>query len=492
MKRRTMLLAMVVAIIAFGAGAALSAVDFGGSVESQLASKSQQLFGTGQPLAESSTISADPAAAADDATQLVTLAKGLHASVVTQGVAAPVVDMIALWPDDTAPTHVIFCNEDGAGDPGVQRLDLATGEVTTMVTGTISCDPLHVTPWGTIVFAEENGGGTNGGRIYEMIDPLHVSNVLLTDRVSGTFVNDDDPQGEGAENIVQRSALGVLSYEGIGVLPSGVVYYADEQRPGSGTPGGAYFKFIPSTLRDPNSGPITDLSDSPLVSGSVYGMRLGKRSGNTDYGQGTEFGMGVWVSIEVPVPPATFDLRAAAASLKLTGYYRPEDLSFDEGAMAAGTVRFCSNNTGNESDDHLWGNTICVSDGSPTDAASPTSTPEVQLLVQGNAQFAMMDNMAYQPGRGNWVIHEDGSSAVTGRNNDLWDCLPDGVDDNTLSDGCVRVGTINDLGPVGAPNEGDPAEWTGGVFDATGTHLFVSIQHNMTGFGVILDITGWK
>src|SRR4029453_6250793 len=164
----------------------------------------------------------------------------------------------------------------------------------------------------------------------------------------------------------------------------------------------------------------------------------------------------------------------------------------DERALAQGYVRFCGNDTGNESEDHLWGNTVCITDGTVAQAGANTATPEVQLLVQGNPQFAMMDNVAYQPGRGNWVIHEDGSSSVTGRNNDLWDCLPDGPDDDTLSDGCIRVGTINDLGPAGAPNEGDPAEWTGGVFDASGKHLYVSIQHNMTGFGVILDITGWK
>jgi secreted PhoX family phosphatase len=486
MKRRTTLLATVVAIVTLSAGMALSAMDFGSTRDALLASKTRSLFGINAPLAASSTTSANLAAAQADATKLVTLAKGLRASVVTQGAAAPVVDMIALWPDDTDPTHLIFCDEEDPGDPGLQRLDLATGAVATIVTGTQSCDPAHVTPWGSVIFAEEAGGGTSGGRFYELIDPLHTTNVLL-DRATGAIT--DGPGGEGASNLVARTALGILSYEGIGILPSGVVYYADEQRPNTGTTGGAYFKFVPSALRDPDAGPISSLSGSPLVSGSVYGLRLGKRSGSTDYGQGTEFGLGTWVPItgEGPV-----DLRAATATLKLTGYYRPEDLAFDRAELDAGNVRFCSNNTGNEGDDRLWGNTICVTDGTLGDAGANTAVPEVQLLVQGNPQFAMMDNIAYQPGRGNWVIHEDGASSSTGRNNDLWDCLPDGTDDDTLSDGCVRIGTINDLGPAGGANEGDPAEWTGGVFDATGAHFFVSIQHNMTGSGVILDITGWR
>jgi len=46
----------------------------------------------------------------------------------------------------------------------------------------------------------------------------------------------------------------------------------------------------------------------------------------------------------------------------------------------------------------------------------------------------------------------------------------------------VRVATLNDLS----------AEWTGGIFDATGTRFLVSVQHNISGEGTILEITGWK
>lgn len=67
-------------------------------------------------------------------------------------------------------------------------------------------------------------------------------------------------------------------------------------------------------------------------------------------------------------------------------------------------------------------------------------------------------------------------------NNDLWDCLPDGADPDLQSDGCVRVATLNDL----------TSEWTGGIFDASGRHFYVSVQHNISGSGTILDITGWK
>jgi secreted PhoX family phosphatase len=486
MKRRTTLLAAIVGIVVLTAGVALSAVDFGLTRDHLLTSKTRSLFGIKDDVAASSTTSADPTAAAADATRLVTVARGLRARVVTQGVAAPTIDMIALWPNGSSPTHMIFCNEQGVGDPGVQRLDLATGDVATMVTGTQSCDPAHVTPWGSVVFGEEAGSGPAGGRLYEMLDPLHTTNVLL-DRTTGVFTN--GVNGEGAANIVVRPAVGILSFEGVGILPSGVLYYGDENRPSTGTAGGAYFKFVPSTLRASGAGPITALSQSPLVSGSIYGLRLGKRNGNTDYGQGTEFGLGTWIAVTGVSP---VDLRAATTALKLTGYYRPEDLALDPAALSDGKVLFCANNTGNEVVDHLWGNTICVTDGTVAQADANTATPDVQLFVAGNPQFAMMDNIAYQPRRGNWLIHEDGDNVLTGRNNDLWDCLPDGLDDDTMSDGCVRVATIKDLGPTGAPNAGEGAEWTGGVFDATGAHFYVSIQHNLTGHGVILDITGWK
>jgi secreted PhoX family phosphatase len=168
--------------------------------------------------------------------------------------------------------------------------------------------------------------------------------------------------------------------------------------------------------------------------------------------------------------------------LKLTGYYRPEDAEIDPGALAQGLVRFCGDNTGNESQDSNFGETVCVTDGTVAQALANTAVPQLQYLVIGTPGLAMMDNLAYQPGRGNWILHEDGDGPEVGRNNDLWSCLDDGDDDGYLSDGCVRIGTLNDL----------TAEWTGGIFDGSGTHFYVSVQHNVTGHGVILDITGWR
>ena len=299
-------------------------LNFGLFRDNQLRAHSQQLFGVGKPL--------------------VTLAGGLRVDVLSaQASLGPNVDMMALWPDDSNPTHLILCNEEGEAEPGVQRVQLATGAVETVMSGLDSCDPVRRTEWGTILVGEE----TDDGWLVEIIKPLDTTGVTFN-RATGTASG-----GAGAVNVAGRSAVGHLAFEGLALLPNGVLYYGDENRPLNGTPGGAYFKFIPTT---PWSGSkITDLSQSPLSSGKVYGLRLGKRSSNTDYGQGTNTGQGTWIEV---VDANNANLRAAAATLKLTGYYRPEDAEVDREALSEGLVRFCANNTGNESQDRLWGEAI--------------------------------------------------------------------------------------------------------------------------------------
>jgi hypothetical protein len=450
--------------------AAMNGFDFGLFRDNQLEAHSLQVFGVVQGVPESSNLSITASEANANPAALVTLARGLRAYVVGTGSsAAPVIDMMALWPNDEAPTHLIACNEEGTGRPGLQRIRLFDGHVDTIVTGTSSCDPVRRTAWGTIIFGEEVGVT---GWVSELINPLDTTNVSFN-RGAGTFSG-----GTGASNLTVRPALGHVAFEGLALYPNGVLYYGDENRPLNGAGGGAFFKFIPAT---PFAGgaPISSLSQSPLASGTVYGLRLGRRSGNTDYGQGSNTGLGTWLLI---TPSNGVDLRVAAAALKLTGYYRPEDLEVDPQELANGRVKFCGANTGNEAQDKNWGEVVCITDGMVGESLANTATPELQYLVLGNAQLAMPDNLAYQPGRGNWIIHEDGDGPEVGRNNDLWSCAPDGDDDDTLSDGCIRIGTLNDL----------TAEWTGGIFNRAGNLFFVSVQHNVTGHGVIVVITGWR
>jgi hypothetical protein len=73
--------------------------------------------------------------------------------------------------------------------------------------------------------------------------------------------------------------------------------------------------------------------------------------------------------------------------LKLTGYYRPEDLEVDPEALTAGRVRFSGNNTGNEDADRNWGEAICATDGTLAEATANTAIPEVQYFVIGTSDW---------------------------------------------------------------------------------------------------------
>jgi hypothetical protein len=467
MQTRKWILALGVAACATGAAAAKADFDFGLFRDHQLDAHSEQLFGIVSPIEASSEQSISAVEAESDPRNLVTMSKQLHVRVVADlPNTPPNIDMMALWPTDQNPTHLIACNEQGPAEPGLVRIRISDGFTETILTGTNSCDPVKRTAWGTIIFGEED----TTGWLLELVNPLGTTGVMFN-RTTGVLT------GANAANITTRPAVGRLAFEGLALLPNGVLYYGDENRPLNGNPGGAYFKFIPSTPW--TGGTAGSLAQSPLAAGSVFGLRLGKRAGNTDYGQGSNTGLGTWI----PIPPASIaNLHAATSTLKLTGYYRPEDAEIDPVALAQGQVRWCGNNTGNEADDHNWGETICVTDGTVAQATANSAVPELQLFIVGTWDFAMMDNLAFQPGRNNLIIHEDGDGPAVGRNNDLWSCAPDGDDADTLSDGCLRIGTLNDLN----------AEWTGGVFDRHGDHFYVSVQHNVTGHGVVLDITGWR
>lgn len=429
-------------------------------------------YGVAEPLEHSSTTPVSKAEALAHPEKLITLAGGLTARVVNARLPL-YVDQGALWPSEEQPDWLISCNEFEPDHPGLLRINLTTGKAETILTGTGNCDPIRRTSWGTLIFGEEWGGGKEGGRLYELIDPLHTTGVKL-DRIKGTFKG-----GTGKKNLAVRADVGRLSYEGLALLPNGVLYYTDESRPEKGRPGGALFKFVPAkpyTIKDP----ITKLADSPLAHGRVYGLRLGRHEGGRDYGQGTQYGQGAWVPVRDRTDP---DLTRATRKQHLTGYYRPEDMDLDGAALARGEVRMCVSETGNEDEAQFWGTVVCVSDGTLAQSAGNGGVPQAQPFILGSPALNMPDNLAYQPHRGNWIVHEDGDtdSDLQGfHGNDLWSCQPDGSDPDLQSDGCARVATMNDGSP------------TGGVFDASGTRFFFVNQWNGTGHGVLFEITGWQ
>ena len=366
--------------------------------------------------------------------------------------------MIAFWPSDKNPEWGIVCIENAVTVPGVQRVKLRNpnkGKVETLLTGTVGCDGIRRTPWNTIVATEETGDGW----AIEIYNPTTTSGVAFN-RATGAAT------GANAANVVPRPAIGRFAWEGLEILPDGTVYGGDELRPSNDGDGGAIFKFTSSQKPALPLSPATiaalsnptNAVQSPLAAGSIQALQVGGTT--TNVGQGNQRGLGKWVG---PVTAAT--ARSSAASLKATGFYRPEDLHLDPQALAGGIVRFCWANTG-VSDLQNWGEVLC---------SEETATgPVVQTFVEGNPQMNQPDNLAFQPGTGILYVIED-TPTVNGTSvpGDIWACLPDGADDNLQTDGCVRV--ISDRSGVPGVDLSEP---TGFVFDASGKRAYLNIQHS--------------
>jgi hypothetical protein len=434
------------------APAMVAASDFGKRIENLLNASSFKWFGFGSPLQQSANTPQNT----DPGDEAVEVAGRLQVKLISEEVGVDA-DMIALWPDSEHPTHAIICNEIDGTEAGaaasVQRVELDSGTVSDMVFGLVSCDPVRRTPWGTVIVGEESGPD---GRVYEIFDPLTITNVQ---------VNHETGDSSDPTHVVARTALGQLSYEGIVSLPDGTTYYGHELRPLNGKAGEGIYKFVPVTLN--NGGPIGSLTESPYVAGSVYVLRLGLRSGGTDYGHGTNSGAGKWIG---PLSTESDLASSATAAGGYTGYYRSEDMELDPIAWVNGKVRACWANTGNDSQE-FWGEVLCVNDESTTDTSFNTGTrPVVTPFLIGNPSLRMPDNLAFQPHTGILYINMDATTSAENpefTNDDVWACLPDGEDTDTLSDGCVRVMTLKD----------GEAEFTGIEFLADGEKFLIHLQH---------------
>jgi len=463
--------------------------DFGAFVQSQLRAHSQQLFGFVHPLDESS-----PGPYTGASVNALVVAQGLKVTLVSSAVHNST-DQIALWPDDEHPTHLFVCSEESA-DVAVERVDLsqpAGSNATVIVKGLEACDPVRRTPWGTIIVAEE--AGATGG-LYELIDPVHINSLIeVTNRDTGATT---DPL-----HLVKRQAVGSLSFESFAIKDDGTMIYGDELAPSGGKAGGGIYKFVPS-IPYGGGAPIQVPAQSPFASGTIYGLHVARNNNSSNWGQGAETGKGRWTAVNTTlagVLQADGDIILETAQLTqlFTGFYRPEDMDIDPIAAENGVFRACWANTGRMS--HGFGSLtetgavnaeiMCLIED--VSAAAPTgTTPVVSRFVPGAPGRQMYDNVAFQPHTGNLVILEDGPVNVvtpTGtetRGNDLWICLPDGADDDTQTDGCVRFGNVRDT----------TAEPTGFIFLGSGEEAFVSIQHRgvdeAAGTGSLMKISGFK
>lgn len=458
--------------------------DFGRLVERALHEHSEKYFGFSKPLKDSAPATTGQyRTTSQKAIDQILLAKGLKVEYLTRD-AANLTDMMTFFPAEK-PTHLVTCVEgpvetlsNGKRNPSVQRINFATGAVETILRGMSRCDGIRTTAWGTILATEETGDGS----AYEILNPLTITEVTITARgacgVAATIAN-----SPGSANVIKRTALPCMAWEGLVVLPSGVVIAGDELRPGDSgtdTDGGAIFKFVPAALRTA-TGPIASLNDSPLAAGSSFAMQVSCNNNNQGTGQGCEVGNAAWVVVSAATA------RTSARTAGATGYYRPEDLELDpkfadrDNPLA---IRFCWTNTQNESAGS-FGEVVCGIDASPNTASPTNRTVLVYRLVEGDEDFNQPDNLAFQPKTGNVYVIEDNP------NGDIWACLPDGADRDLKSDGCVKMLSVKD----------SSAEPTGFIFDPTGTVAYVAIQHSsdlgmplFDGYPTddILKITGFK
>lgn len=373
--------------IALTPGMAIAS-DFGAKTEKLLEAQSHQLFGIQKGLKDSAPATTGAfRSESQSASDQVLLAKRLQAEYVTRN-AGNNTDMMVLWPTSN-PTHLITCVEVGRRDlgmgkfnPSVQRIDLATGSVDTILRGMTACDGIKATAWGTVLVTEE----TSTGKAYEIASPLFTTENTVIDRTTGAIT------GNTAGNVVIRQTLPTISWEGVGILESGVLYAGDELRPGTAKPdadGGAIYKFIPDVPWNGQSG----IENSPFAAGKVYALQVTCREGRQQFGQGCEIGQGIWVG---PIDPLT--ARADAAEQQATGYYRPEDLEIDpmfkapEGFESA--ARFCWANTGREAAGN-FGEVVCAVDLEPMTDDPGEGQPrlvEVNRFIEGDRDFNSFDN----------------------------------------------------------------------------------------------------
>jgi len=397
--------------------------------------------------------------------------------------------MMVLYPDSAQPTHLILCIEqprngvtpDGNSgmNPGIQRVELASGKIETILHGTDHCDGIRLTPWGTVLANEESPDG----RAYEIMTPLITTGHWVADRDSGDIRSGPDSE-EPSVRVVQHRNLPVMAWEGMAILPSGVIYAGDELRPGEegrDRDGGTIYKFLPAKPRQ-GGAPIGNLNESPLAEGSSYALTVScwesSHGSFPQYGQGCEVGDAAWVQID----PAR--ARIDASARHATGYYRPEDLHLDPLYRGEG-ARFCWANTGRAAAGH-YGEVLCAVDRTPLPArptikidartglgyladAGDYSVARVTRFVEGDSRFNSFDNLEFQPHTGNLYILEDQPHG------EVIACLPDGEDRDARSDGCISVASVID----------PAAEPSGWLFDASGETAYLALQHGEQASGLL-------
>ena len=191
--------------------------------------------------------------------------------------------------NETGPMagRFLYRTHEVGSDGSLSVVDLKTGEAKVIAQREDwrRLDGLRWTPWGTLLFAEETGGG----RLFE------------------AFLDPNDPTV--VTSVEERREVGILRHEGIEALGDGTVYVIDELN------GGSIFKFVPTKRGDLSDGQLyalklTDLTDAEQKWGSsTYQQKVGAFE---------------WVALDMD--KVVVDADAAADDVAATEFGRPEDV----------------------------------------------------------------------------------------------------------------------------------------------------------------------
>ena len=294
-------------------------------------------------------------------------------------------------------------------------------------------DGIRWTPWGTVLFAEEDPQG----RVYE---------ILL------------DPQDPSvAVDIKDRPAVGRIRHEGIETGADGEIYVIDELN------GGSIFKFIPDTYGDLSSGQLYALK--------VLGISNAEQEWNGDAGATGPF---EWVALDRA--QVQIDAKVAADAVYATEYGRPEDLERIGSTLYVATT---SSDRVLAIDLDLQIISTFIQDGvnvpdQDLSAVGPVENPPIDQFVSG---FDDPDNLAQGPDGRLWIVEDNSPS-------DIWVADPD-IDGDGYADGVYLFASLRDgswdCDEEVAGNcvdwEDDGAEGTGIYFGKDSQTLFVNIQH---------------
>lgn len=295
----------------------------------------------------------------------------------------------------------------------VQEGDLDFPEITSAT----DLDGIRWTPWGTILFAEEElekpvVGDQDSGHLYEIIlDPK--------DRMTAIDVKD-------------RPQVGRLHHEGIEVGSDGSVYVIDELN------GGSIFRFVPDQFGD-------------LSSGQLYALRLTGISdaaqswGAYDPATNPHTGPFEWVPLDMD--EVQVNANAAADDVAATEYGRPEDIQI------IGQTLYVANTT----EDRV----IALEMLKKTVASFVAVDVNVPEEDAGNqiTGFNSPDNLADGPDGSLWIVEDNVPS-------DIWVAGED-LDHDGAADSVSLFASMKDSG----------AEGTGIYFGKDPKTLFVNVQH---------------